>query len=71
LILQNSGVENFTVTRAVSIGPLRKTCGFLFPSGIPIATKTCAAFRDAPAHQVYVAFRDMPNAKRPALNTAI
>jgi hypothetical protein len=59
LILQNSGVEYVTVTRAVSIGPLEKN---LRPDS-KFALSRCGAFRDTTAHRIYVAFWDMPNAR--------
>jgi hypothetical protein len=59
LILQNSGVDNVTVTRAVSIGPLEKN---LRPDSKFVLLR-CGAFRDTPAQRIYVAFWDMPNAQ--------
>jgi hypothetical protein len=55
---------------AVSIGPLEKN---LHPAS-EFADLRCVAFRDAPARQVYVAFRVIPRAnrvKRPTFNPVI
>jgi hypothetical protein len=55
---------------AVSISPLEKN---LHPAS-EFTDLHCVAFRDAPAHHVYVAFRDMPHAKRvkrPTFNPVI
>src|SRR4029453_5908667 len=62
--------------------PLRKTCicfrtnlsalaVFSRRTASPSRRKACVELRDAPAHRIHVAFRDMPHAKSTTFNIVI